>query len=482
MGKLLMINLKGLVNMNKNTQYLIDGLKKSEYSIDECKIKNHSSDWRKNFNGKADLIIFPKSIRSLKKIIKRCNEKKISIIPQGGNTGLVGGSVPLKKSSRNQVIVNLKNFNKILDLDPQSLSIHIQSGCILEDIQNFLLKSGFKFPLSIGSKGNCQIGGNISTNAGGVNVVKYGSLRSNVIGLEAIMGNGILFSDIKNIRKDNSGYDLKQLLIGSEGTLGIITSASLRIYPMPKETRVIFGTFKTIRELINFYSKIRINFHDLITSFELINNDAMELVIKYKQKKRLLDQNNFYCLIELSNFFKETKIFNAIENFFFKNLTNPNCFIFSKSYEENKKIWEYRDLIPLAETVIGCCINHDISIPLNKMENFLKKTEEEISKIDKDFAIINFGHVGDNNLHYNIYSRNKFKNPKLKKNENLVNSIIFENAYRNGGSFSAEHGIGQLRVNELRKYKSNFEFTKMKKIKKLFDPNNILNPNKLFKI
>ena len=197
----------------------------------------------------------------------------------------MGGSVPLENSKKFQAIINFKKLNKIINFDPNSFSIQIESGCVLEDIQNFLSKKNFCFPLSIGSRGNCQIGGNIASHAGGTNVIKYGTLRSNILGLEAVMADGSFFSSMKNVRKDNTGYDLKQLLIGSEGTLGLITAANIRVFPKPLETRVVFGTFSNIEDLLNFYSKIRVNYHDLLTSFELINSEAMELVIEKIIKK-----------------------------------------------------------------------------------------------------------------------------------------------------------------------------------------------------
>ena len=467
--------------MNEQLTYLIHNLDHNEYSYESEIISNHSTDWRKNFYGKASIVIFPKTVETLINVIKKCNEKKISVIPQGGNTSLVGGSVPLETSKKLQVIINFKKLNKILNFDSNSFSIQIESGCILEDVQNFLSKKNFCFPLSIGSRGNCQIGGNIASHAGGINVIKYGTLRSNILGLEAVMADSSFFSSMKNIRKDNTGYDIKQLLIGSEGTLGLITAANIRVFPKPLETRIVFGTFTNIEDLLNFYSKIRVNYHDLLTSFELINSEAMELVIRNTNKKRILKKNNFYCLIELSNFTYNVNFFGKIEDFFFKSLRDSEDFIFSKSYEENKQLWDYRELIPIAETKIAFCINHDISIPLNKIGSFIKKTEKEISLIDKSFKIINFGHIGDNNLHYNIFSANDKKNNKLKENKSVINKIIFENVSDYGGSFSAEHGVGQLRIDELKRYKSSFEIDQMKKIKKIFDPKNILNPNKLFK-
>lgn len=458
---------------------IINSLDNTEFSFDQDLIKTHCLDWRKEFEGTSELIVFPNSLKKISKVVSICSDLGIPIIPQGGNTSLVGGSVPRKK--KNEIILNLKNFNQIRSLSELDSSIIVEAGCILESIHNFLNTKGFTFPVSMGSRGSCQIGGNIATNAGGINVIKYGSLRSNIIGIEAVLDNGDIFSDLKNIKKDNTGYDLKQLLIGSEGTLGIITAANFMLYPTFSESKVIFASFKNLMKLIEFYQIIKNLFSSSISSFELINNESMQIVLEnYPQNRQLFDKTEYYCLVEICNFNNIENFSSYVSNNLEKGLKYSNEIIISKSDHENIKLWEYRELIPLAETKIGYGIKHDISIPLESMNSFITKTMDEITRIEKQIRLVNFGHVGDNNLHFNIMHKNKLEAHKLKKNKLKFNKIIYDNVSFFGGSFSAEHGIGQLKKKELRSYKSKIEFSKMKEIKKNFDPKNIFNPGKVF--
>ena len=467
--------------MNKIEKYkeLISRLEKKEYSFDQEIIKPHCLDWRKSYRGTSELIIFPKNTKKLAEVVKFCFKKNISIVPQGGNTGLVGGSVPRKNKS--EIIINLKNLNKIRKFNPLSYSIIVESGCILESIQSFVLKNNLVFPISMGSRGTCQIGGNIATNAGGINVIKYGLLRENIIGLEAVLSDGSILSELMDIKKNNTGYDLKQLLIGSEGTLAIITAANVKLYPKPKDKKILFANFTDIKRLLEFYNSIIRVFSDSVTAFEMIDKNSMEIVLKNNsQLKRVLTKNSYYCLVELSNFIN-------IENFndfILKNLDKINSsfndLIVTKSETENQKLWEYRELIPLAENKEGFCIKHDVSIPLDNMAKFIKQTSLEIKRINKNFDIINFGHIGDNNLHFNVFNKKEPQSNYLSKNKKIINNIIFKNAKLYNGSFSAEHGIGQLKKKELRKFKNKNSIDKMLRIKKIFDPKNIFNPGKVF--
>ncbi len=466
---------------NKNSKYssLIKYLDKSEYSLDQDIIRSHCIDWRKKFYGNSELIVFPKSVRKLSKIVKECSIRNIPIVPQGGNTGLVGGSVPRKNKS--EIIINLKKINKIRKFDGLSFSIIIESGCILEEVQNYVKKKNLVFPISMGSRGTCQIGGNIATNAGGLNVIKYGLLRNNILGIEAVMSDGNIYSELKNIKKNNTGYDLKQLLIGSEGTLGIITAANIRVFPTAKDNRVIFASFKDFKSVLNFYFEINNFFSDLLTSFEMINSDSMELVIKHNSDlPHFIEKGQYYCLVELSNFINIPNFYDLIVDHLSKIKGEVKSLIVSKSENENLKFWKYREAIPPSETKEEMCLQHDVSIPLSNMNDFIEDTTKKIKKISKYISFINFGHLGDNNLHFNILTTEKTNIDNLTKNKNKITELIYENTYKFDGSFSAEHGIGQLKKKELRKYKTNDEIKRMQGIKKMFDPKNILNPGKIF--
>lgn len=462
--------------MKEPLNNLLKMLEPNEFSSDKNIIENHCSDWRGIYKGKSNLIIFPKTVKKISDILKFCQKNKIPLVPQGGNTGLVGGSVP--RNNKNEIIINLSNLNKVRKIDLVSNRIIVESGCILDGIKNKLLNHQLEFPLSMGSKGNCQIGGNISTNAGGVNVIKYGTIRQNILGIEAVLPDGTIFDSLKNVKKNNTGIDLKHLLIGSEGILGIITAALIQVYPLPKEKIVIWSSFKKFRDVINFFVFIMRTFNNLITSFEFMNKESIEILEKNELKLNNLTKNQCYCLIEISNFQMIDDFNNFVSSKILSSEIQTDDLIMSKSESENKKLWSYRELIPLAEKKEDFIVAHDISIPLNKIELFVKKTSSEIKKFYKDTKIINFGHLGDNNLHFNILINNYSEKEKIFLKRG-INRIVFDNVNKFDGAISAEHGIGQLRRNELKLHKKIGELNKMKSIKKLFDPNNILNGGKV---
>lgn len=464
--------------MSKNNlRKLVKGLNSNEFSFDQETLKKHCIDWRGEFSGDSDLILFPNSVKKISNILNFCNKEKIPVVPQGGNTGLVGGSVPRKK--KGEVIINLSNLNKIRNIDLIGSSITLESGCILENVKNELAKDEMEFPLSMGSRGNCQIGGNIATNAGGVNVLKYGSIRHNILGLEAVLPDGSIYSSLKNVKKNNTGLDLKQLLIGSEGILGIITAATIKLFPLPKEKVVLWASFQNFKNVLDFYVLMTKKFNDLITSFEYMNKESINILEKNELKLKNIKKNECYCLVEISNFQKINN-FNdfLISKINFKDL-NTEDLIVSKSESENTRLWNYRESIPLAERKEKFVIQHDVSIPLNQIDNFVSETSNLIKKMEESSVIINFGHLGDNNLHFNVLVKEKDKTSNKEKIKKRISRVVFNSVNKFGGAISAEHGIGQLRRNELTRHKNKNEITKMRKIKKIFDPNNILNPGKV---
>ena len=337
-------------------------------------------------------------------------------------------------------------------------------------------------PISLGSKGSCQIGGNIATNAGGLNVIKYGSIRSNVLGIEAILPNGEFHNDLKTVKKNNTGIDLKQLLIGSEGTLGIITAATLKIFKKSNERVVLIFSANNIDEILDLYKILMKYFGDLITAFELMNKFSVNITKKLNNKQVLPFSGNYYCLVELTNFLEINDFNNFIINKFEEINTKNMKIIIAKSESENKIFWKLREEIPLAEKLLKNVIQHDVSLPLNCIKKFIEKSSLALKKLDRKISIINFGHLGDNNLHFNVHidkNLNKKEYSKIQKN---INKIVFSNVVKFNGSISAEHGIGQLRRKELRKFKSSGDIKKMIQIKKIFDPKGIMNPKKLFNL
>lgn len=461
--------------MLANIKKIIKVLNKNEYSTEKEVIKPYCVDWRGDYKGTSSLIVHPSTVEKISKIVKICNFTRTPIIPQGGNTGLVGGSVP--RRNKGEIILNLGKLDKIRKINLTDKTITLESGCILENVKKELSKFNMVFPLSLGSKGSCQIGGNIATNAGGVNVIKYGSLRSNILGLEVVSSDGKVFSELNDIKKNNTGLDLKQLFIGSEGILGIITAATIRIFDKPQERIVLWVGIKNFKETLKLYERITAMFQDQITSFELMNKKSIS-IIKQNEFNFKIANNKIFCLIEISNFQKIDDFGDFVINKLSVLDTEKMEIIVSKSEYENQVIWNLRESIPVEERKIGSIIKHDVSIPLENMENFIKTTELEIKQFDRMSEIINFGHLGDNNLHYNVVINNPQK-IKSSSTPKIINNIIFNNVMKNKGSISAEHGIGQLRKKELFEFKGKASIKAMKSIKKIFDPRNIFNPGKV---
>ena len=462
--------------MNKEElKNIFQFLENSEYSFDQDIINNHCTDWRGDFIGTSDIIIFPKSTSAISKIIKACEKNHIPIIPKGGNTGLVGGSVPRK--DKGEIILNLKNMNNIRKINLTDNSVIIESGCILEDLKKKLQEHDMEFPLNMGSKGSCQVGGNIATNAGGVNYIKYGSIRQNILGLEVITTSGEIISNLSSIKKNNTGLDLKQIFVGSEGTLGIITAATFRIYKKPQERCILWLGSDSVNEILQTYSCFTKIFCDQISSFELMNKKSLEILKKIGIEFRTTKE--YYCLIELSNF----QDIQNFQDYIMDKIANINLsfedVILTKNEQENIKFWNIRESIPLAEKKENFVIKHDVSIPLERMEQFINETDQKL-KNTFSAEIINFGHIGDNNLHYNVSVSKNMKPNEEKRVLKKINDIVYSHTTKFGGSISAEHGIGQLRKDDLKKYKSRFELEKMKSIKKIFDPFDIFNPGKIF--
>ena len=461
--------------MLANIKKIIKVLNKNEYSTEKEVIKPYCVDWRGDYKGTSSLIVHPSTVEKISKIVKICNFTRTPIIPQGGNTGLVGGSVP--RRNKGEIILNLGKLDKIRKINLTDKTITLESGCILENVKKELSKFNMVFPLSLGSKGSCQIGGNIATNAGGVNVIKYGSLRSNILGLEVVSSDGKVFSELNDIKKNNTGLDLKQLFIGSEGILGIITAATIRIFDKPQERIVLWVGIKNFKETLKLYERITVMFQDQITSFELMNKKSISIT-KQNEFDFKIANNKIFCLIEISNFQKIDDFGDFVINKLSVLDTEKMEIIVSKSEYENQVIWNLRESIPVEERKIGSIIKHDVSIPLENMENFIKTTELEIKQFDRMSEIINFGHLGDNNLHYNVVINNPQK-IKSSSTPKIINNIIFNNVMKNKGSISAEHGIGQLRKKELFEFKGKASIKAMKSIKKIFDPRNIFNPGKV---
>ena len=416
----------------------------------------------------------------LKEIAIFCFENSIKIVPQGGNTSLTGASVPTYKSQ--EIIINFSKMNKILEIDKSNLTVLVEAGLILDNLKENLDKEGLYFPINLSSSGSCMIGGNIATNAGGINALKYGTMKDNLIGIEIITGNGTLLSNLSKMKKNNTGYDLKSIVSSSEGTLGMISKALLKIYPKPTDSFTFFVAYENLNLCIESFKQIRNIYYDKLESAELIPNYSFEVCLKnnFINKHFFKTKNPWYVMYRLNLYENKLNFQNIFENNypvldkFIKEILIPT------SIEQENKIWKFRDDLVEAYKMEGKVVTNDISIPLDKIDIFFKTAASHLNKIPMEIKLHPFGHLGDNNIHFNMVLPNiEDLNSYIKIRDEIylyINDLV--QSY--GGSFSAEHGIGQIKKDSLLKYKTSSEIEIMKNIKKIFDPKNILNDGKIF--
>ena len=448
---------------------------------DKKDMEKYLKEWRGIYNGIAGAIIKPKSTKEVSNIIKYSYKRNISCIPQGGNTGLVGGQIPFNK---NHIVISLERLSKIREINFINESITVEAGLILSNLQKICEENNLLFPLSLASEGSCSIGGNIATNAGGVSVLHYGNTRELVMGLEIVLPNGSIVNNLKTLIKDNTGYSLKDLFVGSEGTLGVITAATLKIFPKPKKIHTALISINSPKESIKILNYIKNNFSIPLTAFELMNNFSIELVKKHMNDAFIpIKKFEWLILVEFSSLEasrdEKDKIENILNEILNQNLAK-DIFI-AQSLKQSKNIWNIRESISEAQKKEGGSIKNDISIPIEDISKFInsaiKISKEEIP----GSRCVVFGHIGDGNIHFNISQPVKAnKDEFLKKERNLRKKII-NLTLDLKGSISAEHGIGLTRKNDLKKYKKK-DVEVFKSIKKSFDPKNIMNPGKIIDI
>ena len=441
-------------------------------------LSKYNKDWRGFYNYKSICIVFPNSKIEVSKILKLCFSNNIKVVPQAGNTSLTGASVPSKNNY--EILINLKKMNKILSIDKTNLLIEVESGVILDNLKKYVNKNNFYFPLSLSSSGSCLIGGNIATNAGGINALKYGTIRESLQGIEVVLSDGSIIESMSAMKKDNTGYDIKNIFCGSEGTLGIITKALLKIYPKPKDYYHCFFAFKSIDKTINFFQKLRDLFNETLESAEIIPNIAFEMTIKhgFLNKHFFSSAHESYLLCKFSLFEDKEKF----QEIFYKKIQKIDKLykdlIIAQSIQQEINFWKFRDDLVTSYKKEGRYITNDISLPLNKLEQFIKIASKKINNLIPGTRIYPFGHLGDGNIHFNMIEPINFsKNFDSYRNQiyQLVNEIVVENQ----GSFSAEHGIGMIKKESLQKFKNINQIEFMKNIKRSLDPKNILNPGKI---
>ncbi|MFA5703405.1 MAG: FAD-binding oxidoreductase [Advenella sp.] len=441
------------------------------------------TDWRGRYTGKAQAVVRPGSAEEIAKIMKTCQQYEIPVVPQGGNTGLCGGATPNNKGDA--IVVLLTRLNKVLEIDTDNDTITVQAGCILQSVQEAAANAGRLFPLSLAAEGSCTIGGNLATNAGGTQVLRYGNTRDLALGLQVVTADGEVWDGLRGLRKDNTGYDLRNLYIGSEGTLGIITAATLKLYPQPVAKCTALLALDDIEASVKMLSRARAGFGSSLTGFELMSNYCLRSVTNlFPQQKMPFEgpslESAWYALLEISDSESAEHARERFEHVVGEAIEAGEVqdAVIAESIQQSKDLWHLRESIPLAEAEIGKGIKHDVSIPVSKIAEFVEKTNGLLQKSFPGVRHIIFGHLGDGNLHYNVGAPLGEEEGFLSRQKEVY-EVVHNSVHAFNGSISAEHGVGQLKKDLLPNYKSAVELSLMRKIKRALDPNGLMNPGKV---
>ena len=439
-------------------------------------------DWRKRIRGRALAVVRPGNTAEVAAVVKACAAAGAAIVPQGGNTGLVVGGVP--DNTGTQIVLSLGRMHAVRAIDPANLTITVEAGCVLQNLQAAAEAAGFLFPLSLGAEGSCTIGGNLATNAGGTQVLRYGNTRELCLGLEVVTAQGDIWHGLSGLRKDNTGYDLRNLMIGSEGTLGVITAATMKLYPQPAAQLTAWAAVPSMQAAVELLGLAQQRLGPGLTGFEVMGQFALSLVDKhYPQLRVPLWQETPWCvLLENSDSESEAHARSQFEALLEAAL-NAGCVsdaVVAKNLTQARGLWHIRESITLAQADEGLNIKHDISIPVSRIPDFVAETDALLAHHIPGVRMVDFGHLGDGNLHYNVQApQGADGNAFLRDFEDQVNTLVFDQVKRFDGSISAEHGVGELKVGKLPLYKDPTALAMMRAVKQALDPQNIMNSGRV---
>src|SRR3989440_4184395 len=430
------------------------------------------TDWRRQYTGSAECVVRPASTAEVARVVELCAAQGVAIVPQGGNTGLSGGSVPT--GQRREIVLALGRMNRVRSLDRLNDTITVEAGCVLANVQRAADEAGRLFPLSLAAEGSCQIGGNLSTNAGGINVLRYGTAREQVLGLEVVLPDGRIWNGLRGLRKDNTGYDLKQLFLGAEGTLGIITAAVLRLYPKPSAGVTAWLALARPQDAIELLSLLHERLGERLSAFELVSRSCLEAVLAHSPELHapLAGSHPWHVLAEIADSGEAAELRERVERALVE-CTERGALVdavLAQSGEQARSLWRIRETIPEAQFTN---VKHDIAVPVSKSAEFIERAGPRLAARFPDVKIYAFGHVGDGNIHYNIGPE------RLVAERAAVNRIVYDTVAELNGSISAEHGLGQLKREEILAHKDALEIELMRTLKRTLDPNALMNPGKV---
>jgi len=441
-------------------------------------------EWRGLYTGRTPVIVAPASTAQTAAILRICQAQNIGVVPQGGNTGLVGGAIPHSTVQQPEIIISARRLNAIRDIDADNYTITAEAGCVLADLQAAAESAERFFPLSLAAEGSCQLGGNISSNAGGTNVLRYGNTRDLVLGLEVVLSDGRVFEGLRGLRKDNTGYDLKQLFIGAEGTLGFVTAAVCKLFSRPKSLATAFVAIADPDAAIALHSRARNSLGDELIAFELINRLAVDLVVQNIPGTRdpFEKPHPWYALLEFGSAQPGQAADQLMEEFLAESMGNGlvRDAVLAQSSTQRDELWRVRHAISEAQKKAGAGIKHDISVPVSKVAIFLRRAEEFVRNRIPGVLVVAFGHLGDGNMHFNLNQPAGMNADAFRALWSEVSRDVHSIAADLGGSFSAEHGVGTLKSDELVRLRGGVELELMRAVKDALDPDGIMNPGKIF--
>ncbi len=463
-------------------QTLVEELKTivgpGRWTDDADALEPNLTEWRGTWRGRTPLMVSPSTASEVSGIVRACRAAGVAIVPQGGNTGLCGGAIP--DPSGEQILLSLSRMNSIRAISPDDYSVIAEAGCVLADLQSAADEAGRFFALSLAAEGSCQIGGNLSTNAGGTNVLRYGTARDHVLGLEVVLPNGDIISSLRTLRKDTAGYDLKQLFIGAEGTLGIITAASLKLFPKPANRQVAMLAVSGAQDGVRLFGELRERLADQMQAFELMSALSLEMVCRHIPDSKLPFDAGYpwYVLLDTAVPEKGVQSFEDVLMAMIESGRIADAVI-AKNDTEAQQFWRLRHSISEAQKHEGASLKHDVSVPVGEVARFIEAGSAAVEQTVPGSRIVAFGHVGDGNVHFNVSQPVDAVADEFLAARSRMADAVYAVVESFGGSISAEHGVGVLKRDALRRHRSAAEMSLMRTIKQALDPDNLMNPGKV---